>query len=449
MKRVSYGSSDPVDDPERANLTSPLDWARLVLTAAWRRKLVLVLVFLAGVCAVFAYDRVKTPVYRVEAKVLAMHQQALPSVVRPVFEDLPARSAWETIHRRESLAALVRGAKLLPADHVRQEARDRSAPRTAEDPLEKWITVLDKKLLVNTEDGAITISIDWPDPQQAYDLVRGALQSFLDTRRLQEVTAIEDMMSILHGRAAALRADLDSTIDEARRGASQQARVRPPRARQPSEEAVRLRALLDAKQRAIQDVEELRRRRLAELQSQLDQARTTLSDLHPTVVGLRKDIEAASRESPQVAALREDERKIRKEYADRMAREGFLPEMLATPPPIAQPDLPPRPDEDQRVRQARYQYEQLMSRLNSTQLELEAAQAAFKYRYKVVWPPQLPTEPVSPNSTKIMPVGILASLLLAIAAAAARDLLRGIITQRWQLERSLGLDVLGEIDRDR
>jgi uncharacterized protein involved in exopolysaccharide biosynthesis len=114
--------------------------------------------------------------------------------------------------------------------------------------------------------------------------------------------------------------------------------------------------------------------------------------------------------------------------------------------------LPPVPervevDADPQVRQARLLYEQIAHRVNTAEAELDAARAAFKYRYNVVWPPQVPKEPVSPNANKIFPLGIVASLLLAIAAAASPDLLLGRVQQRWQVEQVLGLDVLGEIRR--
>jgi hypothetical protein len=107
------------------------------------------------------------------------------------------------------------------------------------------------------------------------------------------------------------------------------------------------------------------------------------------------------------------------------------------------------PEEDQRVRQAQVQYEQVAARANAAQAELEAARAAFKYRYSVIWPPQVPTEPVGPNAKKLFGLAIFASFVLALLAAAAPDLVAGRIVQRWQVERVLELPVLGEIRRRR
>ena len=73
-----------------------------------------------------------------------------------------------------------------------------------------------------------------------------------------------------------------------------------------NEELVRLRSMIDAKERAVADVEEFRRRRLLDLQAQLDEKRGIYSDAYPAVVSLRQDIEAMERESPQATALRQE-----------------------------------------------------------------------------------------------------------------------------------------------
>lgn len=452
MSRLGGRAALPGGDPEDVEApprVTPGHWVMLALGAAWRRKVIALTVFMVGLAAVTAYYRSRTPYYRVETKILAQRQQALPSVVRPAYQDLPTRSAWETVHHRENLLALIRQTKLLDnpeaTSFVAREAPGTSAPQS--DPLEALVLILDKRLIVETGEGTITISIDWPDPQVAYDIVQATLHNFLEARHVQEITAIDEVISILQGRAVGLRDALDAALESSRRHAARPARAPTVRLHSPSAELVRLQSLVEAKQRAIRDVEELRLQRLAELQAQLDQARNTLSDAHPTVIGLRKDLEAASRESPQIEALREDERKVRQEYASRLAREGF-----SGPPPTFAAQLPPSapaptPEDDPRVRQARIEYEQMMARVSSAQVELDAARAAFKYRYSVIWPPQRPTEPVSPSAPKIFGVGFLGCLLLALAAAVAPDLWSGRIVQRWQVVHSLDLPVLGEIRR--
>lgn len=435
---------------------TPADWARLALDAVWRRKLLAALAFVAGFFATGVYFvvRAQSPTYRVEARILAQRQQASPSVVRSVYMDLPTRSAWEIVHRRDNLIALARRAGLLPS--VPDAAGGAAAPKDSpaapterpeqddEDPLEGMVALLDSRLLVSVEEGTIAVRLDWHDPRQAYEIVQGAIDNFLEARHLQEVSAIDEVLAVLSAKTGALRRDLEGATADARRRPTTM-RGGTPAPREASEELIRLRSQLESRQRGLQEVEEVRRRRAAELQAQLDQVRNTLSSAHPTVIGLHGDIEALTYDSPQIAKLREDVRQARRAYQERLAREGFpsSPFAAAAPPPL---DAGVR-EEDQRVRELRMQYESIALQLQTAQVERDAARAAFKYRYDVIWPPRLPRDPVSPNPARIFPFGLLASLLLAVLAAAAPDLLQGRVVQRWQVERLLGLEVLGEIER--
>ncbi|HTN54517.1 MAG TPA: lipopolysaccharide biosynthesis protein, partial [Anaeromyxobacter sp.] len=371
--------------------------------------------------------------------------------------------AWELIHRRENLIELVKEAELLeapgkaPGQGLKElTSRLTDARRPQEDPLDAMVLRVERALVVTSDEGTINITFDWPDPQQAYRVVEGALQNFIEARHVQEVTAIDEVISVLRARAATAKDKLDRVVEDVRReGASDvrdtavaagAATTRPAGARGPSEELVRLKSLLDAKQRAIEDVEEFRRRRLADLQAQLDEKRNTLSEAHPQVIQLRRDIEALSRESPQIASLREDEQKLRKDYAARAAEEARTPGAAPASAPRAQRRTGSG-EEDERIRSARLEWQQMIERVNASQLELDAARAAFKYRYSVIWPAQIPKTPVSPNPVKILGMGTLAALAFALALAAAPDLLAGRITERWQVEQLLQLPVLGELTR--
>ena len=453
-REPSFDPQQWESDEALARRPTPVHWARLALDAVRRRKALAALAFVAGLVATGGYlaVRAQSPTYRVEARILAQRQQASPSVVRSVYMDLPTRSAWEIVHRRDNLIALARRAGLLPdvpgAAGDAKARGDSAAAATPdqddEDPLEGVVARLDERLLVTVEEGTIAIRLDWDDPRQAYEIVQGAVENFLESRHLQEVSAIDEVLAVLSAKAGTLRRELEGATADARRRPTM-ARGGTPTPPQASEELIRLRSQLESRQRGLQEVEEVRRRRAAELQAQLDQARNTLSSAHPTVIGLRNDIESLTYDSPQIARLREEVRQARRAYQERLAREGFpsTPFAAAAPPPL---DLGGR-EEDQRVRELRMQYESLALQLQTAQVERDAARAAFKYRYDVIWPPRLPRDPVSPRPMRIFALGLLASLLLAILAAAAPDLLQGRIVQRWQVERLLGLEVLGEIDR--
>ncbi len=435
--------------PEPAPRASLPDWGRLVLGAVWRRKALAAAVFLLGLTASAVYYWLKTPLYHVETKILAQRQQTLPSIVRPGGPDeAPTRTAYELVHRRENLINLVKQTNLFVGSSKAPSTSWLERIASDEDPLNALVLKLDRLLVVTTVEGVITIEIDWPDPQQAYHLLQAAQENFLEARHLQEITVIDDVISLLRGRAATLAADLQKVIEEVQQGGVRGGDV-PPRSAAPrvgaSDDLAQLRAKIDAKERAILDVEEFRRRRLADLQAQLDEKRGVYSDAYPSVVSLRQDIEALTGESPQAARLREDERKLRAEYAARLGEAG----QLRTSAPVT--SVPHRAtdasiEQNERVREARLQYQQMLERVNAAQLELDTARAGFKYRYTIVWPAEVPTKTSSPRPLKTFGLGTIVSLLLALVAAVAPDLRSGRVVERWQVERTLDLPVLAEVN---
>lgn len=477
QRRLTSGEDDDIP-VEHAAAPTPREWLAFALGSLGRRKVVAVLVFGLVSLSTLVYYAQKVPVYRTIAKVLAQRSQGMPTAVRSTFDEQPTRTAWEVVHQRENLIAIVRQTRLLeepprtpllPAwkrwlslgDLAGASAKPESARAEAKgaDPamnasadaaaLEDIVNALDKGLKVSSgDDGTITLRLDWPDPVQGHAIVQAALQNFLEARHVQEVTAIDAVISVLQGRTAMMRENLDKVTEQARRRASQPAPAPVPRVRLPSEELIRLQALVEAKQRALQDVEDFQRRRLAELQAQLEQARTMLSDAHPTVIGLRRDIEAFGRESPQTQSLRQEERQLQKQLSERLARENFPGGARVVPPTPTVTLAAPLPGEDPAVRDARVQYEQMAARTTAAQVELDAARAAFKYRYNVVWPPQVSREPVAPKPMKTFAVGMVLAIGLALLAVVGPDFASGRIFQRWQVERSLGLPILGNLRRD-
>jgi capsular polysaccharide biosynthesis protein len=54
---------------------------------------------------------------------------------------------------------------------------------------------------------------------------------------------------------------------------------------------------------------------------------------------------------------------------------------------------------------------------------------------------------VSPNPLRVFSAGGVLSLLVAFAAVSLIDIRKGTIVERWQVERTLNMPVLGEIGR--
>ena len=454
---------DPSDDTTPRRGPSPLHWGLLLLAAAKRRKLIAFSVFLLGMSAVFTFYKLRTPMYRVETRLLAQRQTALPSIVqRSVIDEQPTRAAWELVHRRENLLNLIKQANLPVASFENLGEPNLSlkilkpwaSAGSEDDPLNRVAMVLDKSLLVLIEDNTITLRLDWPDPEEAYELVQSAQQNFLESRHVQEITALGEVIALMEQRAASLREQLEATIAEVQREAALPSSSPRPvaaatrTAPTTDEETVRLRSALEAKERAILDLEDMRRRRLADLQAQLAQMRTIYSEEFPAVVSLRKEIASLSAETPQLTTLRAEEAQLRREYnaklSERRRHQAVSPasvETVQAPRPLSGETV----EKDERVREARARYQQMLERVTAAHVDFDSASAAFKHRYKVLWPAQMPKKPVSPNPMKILGAGALASLLFALFVAAFPDIRTGRILTRWQLERALSLPILATV----
>ena len=446
------------DDSPAEHRWSPVDLARVVAGSARRRPWTFILVFLLGMGGASAYFVLRTPVYFVEARILAQRQQAIPSMMRTTGADeAPTRTATELIHQRENLLALIREANLpLPTNaDVGNSAASRALGNPDEDPMSSLVTRLDRALKVTTGDGVITISIEWPDPQQAYHLVEAAQQNFLESRQVLDITAFDEAISLMQGRLAVLRQQMEkeeardaaasSSVDPAPSRVDDDSRAVSPRNGQATEEMARLKSMLDSKERSVRDMEDARRRRLVDLQSQLEERRGVYSEAHPTIIALRREIEGSSRESSQLVALRAEESKLREEYRARLAAEP-RPRMGSTSRPAPQRPYREGPGlEGDRLREARAQYQNMLNRVNEANLALDTARAAFRHRYTVIRPAEVPRAPHSPRPAKVFGLGAALSLLLAFVAAAMPDLRSGLIRERWQVERGLGLPVLAEV----
>ena len=116
-------------------------------------------------------------------------------------------------------------------------------------------------------------------------------------------------------------------------------------------------------------------------------------------------------------------------------------------------DVSPREDEPElaaakaKLLSSTRRYEDLLDRVDAARIELITAQAAFKYRYTVVEPPEVPRDPKGLKGYLLAAGGIVLSVFLAIFAAAAKDLGSGRFIEAWQVRRRLGIPVLAEVDK--
>lgn len=454
------------------------DYLGFVFRAVKRRRWMALGWFLAvvaaGLLGLWAFPKS----YRVKTLVLAQRSAVMsvisnPGLPRPIEWDTPTRAAKETVLRWDNLVALVKQTDLVDR-YLRNRAplvkvRDwvtgllGKAP-TREERVEGLAYSLEKKLTVEVVDGTVAITADWQDPESAYRLAEAAVQNFLETRHAAEVTVIGDAISILEDHAAALERQINTGMERAY-GKSSAAVARPTftgpvRLTGPApqdQDVVRLQATLNAKRRAISDLEEFRRRRLDELEAQLRQQQAVYAEQHPAVVTLRSNIEALSKPSPQIDSLMRDTQELEREISKRegQSREVKLDaprrpargsgEGTAEAPVARGAASESRADYERGRLQVLFgNYSTLLARIDAARVELDTARAAFKYRYSVISPPQLPKQPRTAQPALVIFASMVGGVLVALFAVTVADARSGVVLERWQIERKLELPVLAE-----
>jgi uncharacterized protein involved in exopolysaccharide biosynthesis len=443
--RMEVGEDDFTSvEPKR--LTQLLGYS---LGAIWRRKRLAAILFALGLLSAVGLLAMVPKSYHVETKILAQRQQALPMLSRyATAEEPPTYAASEIIHRIENLRAIAE------KTHLVEQYPFPPTPRlTREEKLATLAALLDKRLTVTVGEGTLAIAIDWPKGDMAAQLVEAALQSFLDARRMAELSSIEEAITLLESRAGKLQSEIETMESEAASKSSAASKLRISKRRDsrlsrfdPS--AAQTKAMLDARRRVIRETEDFRQRRLEELQAQLSERLAVYGESYPSVQNLKREIQSFSREPQQLVALRAEERELAAALKSRGITSSS--DLVDDPDGLGSrlyDGFDERDEVDAQRRFARIRYQSLLERIESSKIDLEAARTVFKYRYSVIYPAQTPDAPNRPNVQTGMVLGFFWALILAAIGATLADLRANRFVAAWQIERELSLPIIAEVRR--
>jgi len=466
------------------------DWVGFSLRSVKRHRVAAVASVAGVMLATVAALVVLPKSYHTEVKILAQRNQVMPALGNPSRAipgdaDAPTRAASELVLRRDNLVALIKQTDLVdqwevtraPAARFKDglSRMVRGAPDD-EEKIDGLVGLLEKRLKVDVAEGTVTIGIDWPNAQMAFRLVEAAQQNFLETRHAIEVSTIAEAISILEGHATNVGQGIDTELEDIQRmreaKTKGKADVPPPRPRpspaaekdssKTDQELAQMRVMLVGKRRAIADLEDFRNKRLADLQTQLAEQKATYGPAHPIIVNTEQSIAALSRESPQISALKREASELLSDY---MRQGGKDPDL--GPAPASNAALArlqegsrmvrheaPDPQEDEatdyaktRLRIAVTKYEELLGRIDAARIELDTARAAFKYRYSIIRPAQVPKNAEKPNVPVSLVGGLIAGLLLALSVCLIKDLSGARFVETWQIRRSSDLPLLAEVEQ--
>lgn len=465
-----------------ADEADPFGWALIgnyigfVIRAPGRHKALAGFVFGSVMALAIVLFLVMPIRYRVQAVVLAQRTQmsTLPNPGASREWDVPTRGARETVIRRENLVALAKQLDL-PERYLQTRspivrAKDwvyHLMTGEARDPnvlLEDLVDALQSRLVLfpGPEGATITISLDWSNRELAFDVVQATLQTFLEQRRVAEIETVGEAIAIFQGHDERVLQMIAVTVEQVERKeralrlstTPRRAPTMRPRATD-DQELTRLETRLATRRRALEELEALRQARLAEMQAQLVQQQAVYAPSHPILLGTTSAIATLSRPSPQTLALRAETQELEAEVARRGGRTrdaGPFPaavenDLADTSLRILQMEDPRLETERRQLEDLLRQHSGLLQRIDSARLEMDTAQAAFKYRYAVITPPQLPKGPLKPYAILYLVGGLLGGMAMAFFAATTADLRGGRVLERWQVEKGLKLPILGEFNR--
>lgn len=463
---VAPGPDPQAESADLVDYALLRDYGGFVLRAPRRHKLLAAACFVAVGGAALAALSVLPKRYEVRAQILA---QPNPLLLEFNQYDAPTRAARETILQRENIVALLEqtdfvarhAAKRVLAARAKEwlleEVRGR---RTPAQRLDDCADAVEERLHVEVSNtGTIDVVFRWSDAALAFDFVEAALQRYLEARHSAEVSRIAETISILEEHAARVGQDVAEKTKqlqamERKSLASRPRGVARPSRGLPDAELMMLQARATGKRRTLADLEEYRARRLSELQTELQQQETIYAEKHPALEATRRNIEALSRPSPRSEALRGEiaglEREMSRREASLVESGGGKTDAPGAVPtrsvfPLDVQEDPFVEYERQKLWMLVRQQATLHERIDSAREVMDTARAGFRYRYSIIRPPRMPRGPVQPNAARIVLAGLAGGVLLAFAASAAADLRRGLLVERWQVERGLELPVLAEL----
>lgn len=480
------------DDADEGGGPSPAELIGFLLSAPKRRRRVALLASAITMVAGVAVAILKPPAYIAEVKILAQRNGTMKEVAtHSTRDESPTKSAAEAILKRDNLLALIDQTKLLdrwdsdrpPILRLKDRAtRLISGPPKDEDKIRAIVGVMEKHLYVNADDTTITIGVDWPNAKTAYEIVHAAETRFLDARQESEVGMISDAIAILETHLKTERENLDAAVAELQRledlkrnggdspsASPSSSSSASPASSPPAPKKIHIprpppvaagdpeqKKVLAEKQAQLAALEGDRQRKLADLNAQLSTLRSTLAPAHPSIVAMERQIDSISRPSDEAVALKADIDRLSADIAEAQPSVAAI-EKAADPSADTRDAGAPlvvveRNDDDaetalarQKLTNATLKYDELQSRIRAAKIELDVAEAAFKYKYSIITPAEVPRDPKKPAPSLIALMGIIAGFALYFLVPAILDFLSGKFIMSWQA-RKLGVPLLGEIE---
>ena len=484
--RHSLAASDWGHDQEEADPVFSISFSEgreivgFPMRAIRRHRIMSLLLFSTMVSVATVATLLAPRHFLVETKILAQPNFVMPALNNPrravpSESDAPTRLAVEAIMKQDNLTEIIRETNLLAMWSSTRSTGGRlkdflldlvGRPLSKQDRMDATVGLLRRRLWVRANEGTVTIGVDWVDPVTAFRITQSAQQNFFEQRHASEIAMIGESIAILEGHVTESQNAIQEALAQLKLSGGMRRSSRalvaplvPSVALSPNAEQIAaLQTSLLARRQTIADLESARSQRVAALQTTLAELRNNYGPAHPQVVSTQANIRALSSDSPQLTALRNDEASLTSQLLALGARPGEAAHASQPDPSLSRLALeslarsgadtsedPQVTYAKSRLKIATSDYEDMLQRLEAARIELETARAAFKYRYNVVTPPQLPTSANKPRIPLLIATGVLLAAVITLFAAATLDLASGRLFESWQVRRQVGLPVIAHV----
>lgn len=480
--------NNSADEEEKESLDyeATKEMVNLIVRAPLRRPKLAAAIFLLLTALGILAALFVTPLYTASEVLVITRNVITPNIGQqnaPPQEYDPTAGIWEAVKGRDSLTKLAQQTHL--ADKIR--ALGEGPPLTEDGKLQLAVKTLDYRLNIKPDGNTVAFVADWTDAQTAYDLARGAVLNFLETRKADEISKISEAINLVEKSAQDERDGIDQALQDFMKlkwggsagsssgGAATPSPAAPlsavPAGGAPATPAVRplaaggpdvdLAKRLEDKKQQIRQTEEEWHRAQTEAGTRLNELLVKFTPSHPSVIAQQAQVDRLSEEPANLKALKNEERSLIRELESQMSiksdrpapRTGgpiyISPSLGSSRTPISKQDLEVSDPQSAMALEAlqgrAHKFNEYADQVSAMRLQLELARKAFETRYRSFKPAELPTKPKYPVRVILVWGGALLGLFLSIGVAAALDLASGRFIEPWQVRRRLALPVLGEV----
>lgn len=456
------------DDDEGASLTETVSFA---FRSARRRKLLSFLIAVLGGALTFAAAKLAPRDYTAGGEILVVKSILDQGQAQAIF--MPGQLSDEQkewiaqIQSQPTIENVMKDAQLVARwDATRPPLRrltDSMKGRTSTDD-EKAGTIaamLDTRLKAQIEAPRISITVDWPEPTTAADIVNATITRFIDSRFSTEVQPYKDAIKIKEEQREEARAELEKILPTAAPPPAKDVtpKVVAPTAagmsdseKQKIQEIASLRDKLTQVRNQMRPLDEAKAAKVAEIQEKLTTAKSTLGEQHPQIIALNAQLQQAQKDSPDLANFRTQaagyEQQLASLGSDAPKPKVVAPTAKATLEAAAATAATPKPPEGKDVVQKyefyRGLYDDRTRDIDELGAKYKTAEAAFKKKYTISRPATEPRSPKKPVGLTVALGGAFATMFLILVLAAIADRMSGIFYEPKHVRDMLRLPVLGE-----